>query len=112
MLNIGPLKLLLIMAVALLVFGPDKLPEIARQVGRAVREFRKFQAAMHQNVRDVIEPITGPILPTGPVLPASTNVNASPPTAAAGGEGDVQPERPAPDGSGERQPDQLPDKPH
>jgi sec-independent protein translocase protein TatA len=69
-LNIGPLKLVVILAVALLVFGPEKLPEIARQVGRALQEFRKFQASLHANVRDVIEPITGPIIPNGPLPPA------------------------------------------
>ena len=71
MLNIGPLKLVVVLVVALLVFGPEKLPEIARQVGRAVRDFHRFQAAMHQNVRDVIEPITGPLIPDGPIWPAT-----------------------------------------
>jgi TatA/E family protein of Tat protein translocase len=66
MFNLGPFELLAILVVALLVFGPEKLPEIGKQVGKAMREFKKFQASMQDNVRDVIEPITGPIIPNGP----------------------------------------------
>lgn len=54
--NIGPAEILVILVVALLVFGPDKLPEIGRQVGRAVREFRRVQATLREEVRDVLEP--------------------------------------------------------
>lgn len=38
--GIGPMELLVILAVALVVFGPGKLPEIANTVGKAIREFR------------------------------------------------------------------------
>ena len=74
MFNLGPFELLAIFVVALLVFGPDKLPEMGRQVGKAVREFKKFQASMESNVRDVLDPITGPIVSNGPVGPPATNV--------------------------------------
>ncbi|MGB8952652.1 MAG: Sec-independent protein translocase protein TatB [Candidatus Aminicenantales bacterium] len=39
--NIGFPELLIILAIALLVFGPKKLPEVGRSIGRAIREFRK-----------------------------------------------------------------------
>ena len=42
--QIGPLEVLLLAVIALVVFGPQKLPEIARSVGKAVTEFRR-QAA-------------------------------------------------------------------
>ena len=41
MFNIGLPELLIIVAIALIVFGPNKLPELARAFGRAMREFRK-----------------------------------------------------------------------
>ncbi len=74
MFNLGPFELVAIFVVALLVFGPDKLPEMGRQVGKAFREFKKFQASMESNVRDVLDPITGPIVNNGPVGPPPTNV--------------------------------------
>jgi TatA/E family protein of Tat protein translocase len=74
MFNLGPFELVAIFVVALLVFGPDKLPEMGKQVGRAYREFRKFQESMQTQVRDVMEPITGPIIQNGPVGPAPTNI--------------------------------------
>lgn len=39
--NIGPVELIIILAVALMVFGPAKLPELGRALGRGVREFRR-----------------------------------------------------------------------
>jgi sec-independent protein translocase protein TatB len=43
MLNIGPQELLIVLVLALIVVGPTKLPELARQVGKGLREFRKVQ---------------------------------------------------------------------
>jgi sec-independent protein translocase protein TatA len=39
--NVGFPELVLILAVVLLVFGPGKLPEIGKAVGRSLREFRE-----------------------------------------------------------------------
>lgn len=41
MFNIGVPELLIIVAIALIVFGPNKLPELAKAFGRAMREFKK-----------------------------------------------------------------------
>jgi len=43
MLNIGPQELLVLLIVALLVVGPQRLPEFSRQIGRGLRELRKLQ---------------------------------------------------------------------
>ncbi|HKN92140.1 MAG TPA: twin-arginine translocase TatA/TatE family subunit [Acidimicrobiia bacterium] len=75
MFNIGPLELLAILVVALLVFGPEKLPEMGKQVGKAMREFKKFQESMQANAREIIDPIAGPIISNGP-LP--TNISGGP----------------------------------
>ena len=40
----GPMEILVIAIIALLVFGPEKLPQIARQVGRAAAELRRMAA--------------------------------------------------------------------
>ncbi|WP_274364220.1 twin-arginine translocase TatA/TatE family subunit [Paenibacillus thermotolerans] len=39
--NIGPVGLLLIVIVALILFGPNKLPELGRAFGRTLREFKE-----------------------------------------------------------------------
>src|SRR5688572_24106690 len=41
MFGMGMGELLLILVVALLVVGPDKLPEAARKIGKGIRDFRK-----------------------------------------------------------------------
>jgi len=41
MFGIGMPELLIILVVALIVFGPNKLPEVGKSMGRAVREFKK-----------------------------------------------------------------------
>jgi len=41
MFNIGLPELLIIVAIALIVFGPNKLPELAKAFGKAMREFKR-----------------------------------------------------------------------
>ncbi len=53
--NIGPMELLLIFVLALLVFGPKKLPEIGRSVGKALREFKRTSEEIKGRIEDEIE---------------------------------------------------------
>ena len=39
--GIGPMEILLILLIALIIFGPGKLPEIGRTIGRATRTLKK-----------------------------------------------------------------------
>jgi len=43
MLNIGPQELLIVLIIALVVVGPQRLPELGRSIGKALRELRKIQ---------------------------------------------------------------------
>ncbi len=52
--QIGPAEIIVILLVGMLVFGPSRLPEIGKQVGRAMREVKKFQAT----VKDELEAVT------------------------------------------------------
>lgn len=56
MFGIGLPELMVIMVVAVVVFGPDRLPEFARQAGRLVRQVRRFT----ENARDEIREELGP----------------------------------------------------
>ena len=54
--TLGPEKIILILVVALIVFGPQRLPEIARQVGAAVRELRRMQDQVRGELEQVLHP--------------------------------------------------------
>ena len=56
-LGIGPLELVLILVIALLVFGPDKLPEIGAKMGKGVRELRQLSREISQGVNTITEPL-------------------------------------------------------
>lgn len=51
--SLGPAEIMVILVIALLVFGPTRLPEVGRQVGRTMREFRRFQQTMRCDLHDV-----------------------------------------------------------
>jgi sec-independent protein translocase protein TatA len=38
--NIGPMEILVLLVIALIVFGPKRLPELGRSLGRGINEFR------------------------------------------------------------------------
>jgi sec-independent protein translocase protein TatB len=54
MFNLDPGKLLVIGVVAIILLGPDKLPQVARQVGGAWRSFNEFRHRMETEVRGSI----------------------------------------------------------
>ena len=65
--SLGPAEILVILVVALLVFGPTKMPEIGRQVARGVREFRRVQEHLSSELHNVVSELD----PTAPA-PASS----------------------------------------
>lgn len=69
-LPIGPLELILILAIALLIIGPGKLPEVGSAFGRTIREFRKASTEAQESMSLSSERDAKPV-PTGPTL--STN---------------------------------------
>jgi TatA/E family protein of Tat protein translocase len=50
-LNLDPAKLLIIAVVAVILLGPDRLPQFARQVGSAWRSFNEYRHRMEAQVR-------------------------------------------------------------
>ena len=64
MLNIGPQELLVIFAIALLVVGPSRLPELGRTLGRALRELRRAQEEVQSTLRTAMN--ESPSAPSSP----------------------------------------------
>lgn len=92
MLDIGIQELLVVMVLALLIFGPDKLPDLGRRIGRAMREFRRasdeFRSTVEQNLQinvdtDISPPSPSPIDSTS----ASAADSGSPQSDAVGADG-------------------------
>jgi len=54
MLNLDPGKLLVIGVVAIILLGPDRLPQVARQLGGAWRSFNEFRHRMESEVRNTM----------------------------------------------------------
>jgi sec-independent protein translocase protein TatA len=50
--NVGPLELVVILAIALIVLGPKKLPEVGRSIGKGMREFRDSLNGEPERERD------------------------------------------------------------
>ncbi|MFJ2720047.1 sec-independent translocase [Streptomyces sp. NPDC087437] len=54
--DIGPLELLTIIIVAVLVFGPEKLPKVIQDVTRTIRKIREFSESAKQDIRSELGP--------------------------------------------------------
>jgi len=93
MFGIGMTELLVILVVALIVFGPTKLPELARSLGRAMHEFRRASNDLRASFNEAVDPpATAPPRPAAPpaieppVRPAPLDqpaATADPPAAPA-----------------------------
>jgi len=81
---LSPWHLLIVFIVAILVFGPSKLPEIGRQVGRGLAEFRKFRESLDDDLRGFLH--------HDEETPSPSPPRELPP----GGESDSKPPRPQP----------------
>lgn len=99
--QLGPAEILVVLVIALVVFGPKKLPEVGRQVGRAMKEFRQFQQTMTRDVHEVFSDDVSAGAEPAPTLPpketaidvASSDATASdgtPPDAASLDEGTAE----------------------
>ena len=52
MFNISPLEITVLLVIALIVLGPQRLPDMARSVGRGMREFRAALSSDHDDHDD------------------------------------------------------------
>jgi Tat protein translocase TatB subunit len=68
--TVGPAEILVILLVALIVLGPDRLPEAARKVGQFIGEVRRIGTGFQNELRDAMNvpatPSTTAATPPGP----------------------------------------------
>lgn len=84
--SLGIPELLVIFVIALIVFGPRRLPELGRSLGKGIAEFKKATSELQntleeevradeQRTREAVKP-TGPALPAAPVEAAVTHASS------------------------------------
>ncbi|WP_030232534.1 MULTISPECIES: sec-independent translocase [unclassified Streptomyces] len=54
--DIGPLELVTLIVLAVLVFGPDKLPKVIQDVSRTIRKIREFSESAKNDIREELGP--------------------------------------------------------
>jgi len=80
--SLGFPELLVIFVIALIVFGPRKLPELGRSLGRSINEFKRASNELRSTLDDEIRAeerktaITAPASETAQAAPASTPAEA------------------------------------
>jgi Tat protein translocase TatB subunit len=82
--GIGPGELLLILILALIVFGPRRLPEIGRNLGQMIRELREASDDITDQFRREMEAASDELQATSEAISGKTgrdrnHPNASPP---------------------------------
>jgi len=79
--GIGGNELFIIAVFALIIFGPDKIPEIARTAGKAIQMFKKAQADVEHVIKtEIYDPATNMLDPFG--LNSSSTTPGTPPVSA------------------------------
>jgi twin arginine-targeting protein translocase, TatA/E family len=74
--NIGPLEIIVVLIIALVVFGPKRLPELGNSLGRGIREFRETVSGdKHDKDDDDVKALSASQATTTPVeQPAESEV--------------------------------------
>jgi sec-independent protein translocase protein TatA len=83
--GLTPVHVFVVLVVALLVFGPTKLPELARQVGAAMNVYREFRDRVHTelNPHAIVESFLDGSEPKAPeAIPAQDPTSDAPAGAA------------------------------
>lgn len=77
MFNIGPWEFMLILLVALIVVGPDKLPEVAKAIGKGMNEFKKVTSGYKKELQQAMDGMETPSKPASYPAPVDKEVEAA-----------------------------------
>jgi len=78
--GIGGPELMLIMFIVLLLFGANRLPELARGMGKSIREFKKAAASVEDEIKNAMAEPPKPEKPALPASPTVTDPTTPPPS--------------------------------
>jgi TatA/E family protein of Tat protein translocase len=96
--NIGAPEIIVVLVLALLIFGPNRLPQLGRQIGRAMREFRQATADIQKDFDLALNEDDEPGRPAAAGAPAVIDVKPAADASAADGSAAAhaaaQPDRP------------------
>ncbi len=72
--NIGPMEIIVVLIIALIVFGPKRLPELGKSLGRGIQEFKgTISGEKADDEPDAIEPTPVVVTPAAaPKAPVAT----------------------------------------
>jgi Tat protein translocase TatB subunit len=96
MFNVGGGEIVVILLIALIVLGPDKLPGAARQVGKYLNEFRRISSGFQDEIRSAMDVASQTPTDAPPAQPAADADPESPPTADPESPPDPGPSDPTP----------------
>jgi sec-independent protein translocase protein TatA len=73
--NIGPLEIIVVLIIALIVFGPKRLPELGNSLGKGIREFKDSVTGDNKDDEsdDDVKTISASQATTTPVEPPTTH---------------------------------------
>ena len=74
--GLNPVHVLIVLVVALIVLGPEKLPTMARQAGKALAELRRWSTSLQDEVRNALDVDDEPMPPSP--TPTITPADAAP----------------------------------
>ena len=88
--SLGMPELIVIFVIALIVFGPRKLPELGRSLGRGINEFKKATSALQSTLEDEVRAeehrdTTARVVPPSPAAPPVPHSEEAPPKLASVG---------------------------
>jgi sec-independent protein translocase protein TatA len=109
MFGLGIPELLVIFVIALIVFGPKKLPDLGKSIGRAMAEFKKAQEEFQESVKSEMREVEKSADLEEIKKLGKIDLSASP-EAQAGKSEEEQDAGKKPEQQPEQQPDQKPDQ--
>lgn len=68
--DIGAPELIIILVAVLIIFGPGKLPDLGRTLGKSIKEFRTSVQELHEDP-EALTPAPPPAVPSGTITAAS-----------------------------------------